>query len=139
MYGGGATATPTQEQTYQNYQMYTPTYVPSYASNYTYDTSYTNTSSYTPLPPAPTYVSYASNNAQSQNQNNLGTPVSGIFLSEVPATGVGFGFKMTLFSVGLVLWSLFAAYMISRKKNGAFANKVNAFKLANMQKKGIIG
>jgi hypothetical protein len=70
---------------------------------------------------------------------NLGTPVSGVFLSQVPATGVGFGFKMTLFSVGLVLWSLFAAYMISRKKNGALANKVHTFKLANMQKKGIIG
>ena len=70
---------------------------------------------------------------------NLGTPVSGVFLSQVPATGIGFGFKMTLFSVGLVLWSLFAAYMISRKKNGALANKIHAFKLANMQKKGIIG
>jgi hypothetical protein len=74
-----------------------------------------------------------------RDQNNLGTPVSGVFLSQVPATGIGFGFKMTLFSVGLVLWSLFAAYMISRKKNGALANKVHAFKLANMQKKGIIG
>jgi hypothetical protein len=137
VYGGGAATAPAQEQTYQNYQMYTPTYVPSYAPNYTYDTSYTNTSSYTPLPPAPTYVSYASNNTQNQNQN-LGTPVSGVFLSQVPATGVGFGFKMTLFSVGLVLWSLFAAYMISRKKNGAFANKINAFKIANMQKKGIV-
>ncbi|MBP6974637.1 MAG: PKD domain-containing protein [Candidatus Pacebacteria bacterium] len=70
---------------------------------------------------------------------NLGTPVSGVFLSQVPATGISFGLKMTLFSVGLVLWSLFAAYMISRKKNGAFAQKINAFKLANMQKKGIIG
>lgn len=74
-----------------------------------------------------------------RDQNNLGTPVSGVFLSQVPATGIDFGFKMTLFSVGLVLWSLFAAYMISRKKNGAFANKVHAFKLANMQKKGIVG
>ena len=132
VYGGGNESAPAQEQSYQNYQTYTQTYT---QPNYAYDTSYTNTYSY---PPAPTYVSYASNNAQSQNQN-LGTPVSGVFLSQVPATGVGFGFKMTLFSVGLVLWSLFAAYMISRKKNGALANKVNAFKLANMQKKGIVG
>jgi hypothetical protein len=130
VYGGGTAAAPAQEQTYQNYQTYTQTYT---QPNYTYDTSYTNTYSY---PPAPTYVSYASNNTQSEN---LGTPVSGVFLSQVPATGVEFGFKMTLFSVGLVLWSLFAAYMISRKKNGALANKVNAFKLANMQKKGIVG
>lgn len=68
---------------------------------------------------------------------NLGTPVSGVFLSQVPETGVGFGLKMTLFSVGLTLWSIFAAFMIARKKNGALANKINAFKLANMQKKGI--
>ncbi len=74
-----------------------------------------------------------------RDQQNLGTPVSGIFLSQVPETGIGFGLKMTLFSVGLILWSIFAAYMISRKKNGAFANKINAFKLANMQKKGITG
>ena len=74
-----------------------------------------------------------------RDQNNLGTPVSGVFLSQVPATGIGFGLKTTLFSVGLILWSLFAAYMISRKKNGAFANKIHAFKLANMQKKGIRG
>lgn len=70
---------------------------------------------------------------------NLGTPVSGVFLSQVPATGINFGLKMTLFSVGLVLWSLFAAFMIARKKNSAVLNKINAFKLANMQKKGIIG
>lgn len=68
---------------------------------------------------------------------NLGTPVSGVFLSQVPETGIGFGLKMTLFTVGLILWSIFAAFMIARKKNGTIANKINAFKLANMQKKGI--
>lgn len=70
---------------------------------------------------------------------NLGTPVSGVFLSQVPETGIGFGLKMTLFTAGLVLWSVFAAYMIARKKNSPVLNKINAFKLANMQKKGIIG
>ncbi len=84
-----------------------------------------------------TVLNTQSNVTVIRDQNNLGTPVSGVFLSQVPATGIGFGPKMILFSVGLILWSLFAAYMISRKKNGAFANKVNAFKLANMQKKGI--
>jgi hypothetical protein len=68
---------------------------------------------------------------------NLGTPVSGVFLSQVPETGVGFGLKMTLFTLGLTLWSIFAAFMIARKKNGVVADKINAFKLANMQKKGI--
>ena len=86
---------------------------------------------------------------------NLGTPVSGVFLSQVPDTGISFGLKMTLFSIGLILWSVFAAYMIARRKNssaelahanGANSNsgtssndKVAAFKLANMQKKGIQG
>ncbi len=87
---------------------------------------------------------------------NLGTPVSGVFLNQVPATGISFGLKMTLFSVGLVLWSIFAAYVLTRKsKNMAVANgvsaigsvsesavagimtKAQAFKLANMQKKGL--
>lgn len=83
---------------------------------------------------------------------NLGTPVSGVFLSQVPETGISFGLKMTLFATGLILWSVFAAYMIARRKNSsaeiAHANsnggtssidKVAAFKLANMQKKGIQG
>ncbi|HEY1037371.1 MAG TPA: hypothetical protein VGE62_02205 [Candidatus Paceibacterota bacterium] len=86
---------------------------------------------------------------------NLGTPVSGVFLNQVPATGIGFGLKMTLFTAGLVLWSAFAAYVIARKtKTGAAlaatagaavssamstaVSKAEAFKLANMQKKGLI-
>ncbi len=76
---------------------------------------------------------------------NLGTPVSGVFLSQVPETGISFGLKMTLFTLGLVLWSIFAAYMIARKKGikaadmpAEFMSKVNAFKLNNMKNKGII-
>lgn len=85
---------------------------------------------------------------------NLGTPVAGVFLNQVPETGISFGLKMTLFATGLTLWSLFAAYMIARRKNpalvaqvtenvsgvaGAISDKIAAFKLANMSKKGIIG
>jgi predicted negative regulator of RcsB-dependent stress response len=77
-----------------------------------------------------------------------------VFLSQVPATGVGFGFKMVLFSLGILMWSAFAAYVIGSKRKGALAlatagsaaqapsssnmlSRINAFKAANMKKKGI--
>ena len=95
---------------------------------------YNNSQSYA----QPTYQSYQSNVTLLRDQN-LGTPVSGVFLSQVPATGIGFGLKMTLFTLGLTLWSIFAAFMIARKKNTSIAHKISAFKLANMAKKGIQG
>ncbi|MCF7865792.1 MAG: hypothetical protein K9M11_04825, partial [Candidatus Pacebacteria bacterium] len=107
VYGGGQG----QTQTDQNYQQYVP--------NYVNNTSYTDAYSY-PTYPISTYVSYASQNGNNQNygsnNSSLGTPVSGVFLSQVPETGVGFGIKMTLFTLGLTLWSIFAAFMIARKK-----------------------
>ena len=78
------------------------------------------------------------------NTTNLGTPVSGVFLSQVPATGIGFGLKMTLFTLGLVLWSIFAAFMIARRNKvqsavsfhtASSVDKATAFKLANYSKK----
>lgn len=82
---------------------------------------------------------------------NLGTPVSGVFLNQVPDTGISFSLKMTLFAIGLTLWSLFAAYVLARKtkRGAAFAasaesamsaalSKAEAFKISNMRKKGII-
>jgi len=82
----------------------------------------------------------------------VGTPVAGVFLSQVPATGISLGYKMALFAVGLLAWSLFAAYMISRKRKLASVNgfevvadtssndvvaRIEAFKKANMAKKGL--
>ena len=127
---------------YNNYNGYnggfsytTPTYSYMYPSNYTYpSTSYTY--------PTNTYVSNA----------NTGRSVSGVFLSQVPSTGISFGLKMTLFTLGLALWSLFAAYMIARRRDGAVVSgaslaagskngtgsRIEAFKLSNMKKKGIL-
>lgn len=76
-----------------------------------------------------------------------GTPVSGVYLNQVPATGISIGLKVTLFAIGLILWSLFAAYIISIKRkgkvlatsNGASADmssRIEAFKAANLQKRG---
>jgi hypothetical protein len=77
-----------------------------------------------------------------------GTPVAGVFLNQVPDTGISFGLKMALFTLGLLMWSIFGAYMFSRKNKLASANgaatgtatlsKIEAFKRANMAKKGIL-
>jgi hypothetical protein len=84
---------------------------------------------------------------------NVGTPISGVFLSEVPATGIDGNLKVFLFVLGLALWSGFLGYMIvARNKKPKLALQANgngstrsdihariqAFKLANMQKKGLV-
>lgn len=103
-----------------------PSYTYTYPSTYTYPTTYTY--------PSTSYVSNA----------YTGRSVSGVFLSQVPSTGISFGLKMTLFTIGLALWSLFAAYMIARRRgtttvtNSANVSKAEAFKLSNMKKKGIL-
>lgn len=130
-YGGTTYTYPYNYYSYPNY-------------TYTYPTTYTNPVTYTY--PSTTYTS----------GSNLGSSVSGVFLSQVPATGISLGLKMVLFTVGLTLWSLFAAFMIARKRGGmavvssgasnagvhgvqnAAQTKAEAFKLANMKKKGLI-
>jgi hypothetical protein len=88
-----------------------------------------------------------------RDQVPTGTPVAGVFLNQVPDTGISFGLKLTLFVLGLLSWSVFGAYMFSRKTklvsahisaNGAQTgtgltlSRIEAFKRANMVKKGII-
>ncbi|MCF7865264.1 MAG: hypothetical protein K9M11_02055 [Candidatus Pacebacteria bacterium] len=121
----------------------------SYPSNYTYPATYTNPVTYTY--PTNTYTNYSGSSYNSGS--NVGRSVSGVFLSQVPSTGIAFGFKMALFTTGLLLWSLFAAFMIARKKEVAVVasvssvpvistsnkvSKIESFKLANMKKKGLI-
>jgi hypothetical protein len=122
--------------------------------NYTSPTSYTYPNSYT-YPVSYTYPStsytYPTNTYVSNGSTNTGRSVSGVFLSQVPSTGISFGLKMTLFTLGLALWSLFVAYMITRRGGVAIASRVansnsassttsktEAFKLSNMKKKGIL-
>lgn len=78
----------------------------------------------------------------------VGTPVSGVFLNQVPATGIDAkNVKMILFVVGLFAWSLFAAYIVSIKRKtqlagasntGNIVARIEAFKAENMRKKGIV-
>lgn len=110
---------------YNGYTYYNGGYTYSYPTNYTYPVTYTY--------PATTYTNYSGNTYSSGS--SVGSSVSGVFLSQVPSTGIGFGLKMTLFTLGLLLWSMFAAFMIARKKN---LSKAEAFKLANMKKRGLV-
>ncbi len=117
---------------------FTYTYPNTYNSGYSYvyPTTYTNPVTYTY--PATTYTNYsgATYGGNSYGSgSSVGSSVSGVFLSQVPSTGISFGLKMTLFTVGLLLWSMFAAFMIARKKD---LSKAEAFKLANMKKKGLV-
>lgn len=105
-----------------------PYYTYNSYGTYAYPTTYTTT--YTqPTYVQPTY-SYAA---------QAGTPVSGVFLSQVPATGISFGLKVTLFVFGLVLWSIFGAYVLSKKEHTIVSgakDKAGLFKEIQMKKKG---
>lgn len=73
---------------------------------------------------------------------NPGTPISGIYLSEVPATGISFNLKVALYILGLILWSAFVGFMLVQKKKSklAFANRsrIEDFKEQNLKKKGLM-
>ncbi len=71
-----------------------------------------------------------------------GTPISGIYLNEVPATGIEFNLKVMLYTLGLVFWSAFVAFMIINKKKAKLAmanrSRIEDFKLENMKRKNLI-
>jgi hypothetical protein len=115
------------------YSYNNPTYYYPPTTTYTYpQTSFVQTPATTYYQPT-VYSSYGNSN-----------PVSGVFLSQLPATGINFSLKMILFTLGLALWSLFAAYLFVQKKNKKVvlaglnqAERIEAFKRANQLKKGI--
>lgn len=133
-----------------NNQYYPYNYSYSYPTTYTYPQTYQQTYSYpVTYSYTPTYTS------------SVGKPVTGVFLNQVPSTGAGDNLKITLFILGLVLWSLFITYILHVKygignvvakatngisgANGAHTASVNTkkdialkFKLDQMKKKGII-
>ena len=71
-----------------------------------------------------------------------GTPISGIYLNEVPATGIDFNFKVALYIIGMILWSAFVGFVIIERKKGklAMANRgrIEDFKQENLRKKGLL-
>ena len=73
---------------------------------------------------------------------NQGTPISGVYLSDVPATGISFNFKVALYILGVLMWSAFVGFMIvaKRKSKLALANrsKIEDFKQENLRRKGLL-
>ena len=73
---------------------------------------------------------------------NGGTPISGIYLNEVPATGIDFNLKVGLYILGLVLWSAFVGFMIIEKKKAKLAlanrSRIEDFKQENLKRKGLL-
>ena len=71
-----------------------------------------------------------------------GRPISGIYLNEVPATGIDFNVKIALYILGLILWSAFVGFMVVEKKKAklALANKarIEDFKQENLRRKGML-
>lgn len=110
---------------YSNYSTFTPTYSQTYTPSYAYTPSYTYTS---------------------------GQPVTGVFLSQVPATGAGEMFKIALFVLAILVWSAFVAYIINPRifnlkglnlsfakgsASGKTLNKIQQFKEDQMKKRGL--
>ena len=68
-----------------------------------------------------------------------GTPTAGVFLSQVPYTGLKGGWNVSLFIFGLFFWSAVIAWFILRKKeiNGKFSRSemIARFKQQNLAQK----
>jgi hypothetical protein len=67
------------------------------------------------------YINVGNNSTVVLTQNPNGQLSSGVFLSQVPYTGGGLNLKVSLFILGLFMFSAFGAYMIIQKRNSAFA------------------
>ena len=81
------------------------------------------------------YQSQASNVTLIKGTSDTVNPVSGIFLNQIPATGISMNGKIALFTIGLILWSAFAAVIISRKNKNklAIAGSVTADRIAEFK------
>ena len=85
------------------------------------------------------YTSQASNVTLIKGTSDQVNPVSGIYLNQVPATGISMTWKIGLFAVGLLAWSAFAAFVVAKRKKlavvGSSMNMVEAFKARNLERK----
>ncbi len=88
-------------------------------NGYTGYTTYTSGTSYNGYPYGYTYNNNAYNNNYSNRGKVLGASTdspSRIYLSQVPSTGISLNLKVVLFLIGLLSWSLFAAYIYMAKQ-----------------------
>ncbi len=99
-----------------------------------------------------TTVGGAVSNVTVIREPSNGTPVSGVYLSQIPATGIDLSMKTVFFLVGLTIWSAFVAFMlIARRKNknvlatagvqstqiASGMTKAEIFKMTNKSKLGM--
>ncbi|MEI8062358.1 MAG: hypothetical protein WCG97_03625, partial [bacterium] len=84
------------------------------------------------------YQTQASNVTLIKGTSDQVGAVSGIYLNQVPATGISLSWKIALFAIGLLAWSAFAAFVVSRRKrtgltaNVSAASMIEAFKARNL-------
>lgn len=90
-----------------------------------------------------TYYS-GNNNVNYYSTPTVGTSVSGVFLSQIPYTGVAENLKMIFFILGMMIWSGFMAYTFMMKKgmlqpagHGAVSmrERIEEFKKENLRRK----
>ncbi len=88
-----------------------------YYNGYTGYTSYNNGSYYNGYPYGYTYSTNGYNTYSNQGQVlGASTDNSSVYLSQVPSTGISLNLKVVLFIIGLLSWSLFAAYIFMAKQ-----------------------
>jgi len=63
------------------------------------------------------YQTQASNVTLIKGTSDQIAPASGIYLGQLPATGISLSLKVVLFALGLLVWSIFAALVVSKRKN----------------------
>lgn len=102
-----------------------------------YNNYYTNYPTYT----YPTYT------YPTTNYPRTGVNVSGVLLSHIPYTGLSANLKMTLFVLGLMIWSGFLAYLYIAKRDLLFGttvhvsmhDRISEFKRQNISRKQVRG
>lgn len=76
------------------------------------------------------YQTQASNVTLIKGTSDQVGQVAGVYLDQVPATGISLSMKAILFVIGLLMWSLFAAFIFSKRKkvSGVNTNAIADFK-----------
>lgn len=106
---------------YNNGSGFTPLNGNGSYSNYNYNNGF-NSYNGTPV----TYTTYTQPTYQQPvytpvvSRPSYSTPVSGVYLSQVPSTGITWNLKTILFTLGLLLWSGLVAHLVIERK------KINA-------------
>lgn len=113
--GGCASLYVTVGGYYNGYNNYN-NYYNGYNNGYTGYTTYNNGSYYNGYPYGYTYNTAAYNTYSTGRVLGASTDSSSVYLSQVPSTGISLSLKVVLFLIGLLTWSLFAAYIFMAKQ-----------------------